>query len=43
MKNTKLETPKSTSIFLSELTVNVGATAVESTKILHLLQNLYYR
>ena len=40
----KLETPKSTSISsLDELTVNVGATAVESANITPLLQNLYYR
>ena len=38
----KLETPKSTSISsLDELTVNVGATAVESANITPLLQNLY--
>ena len=40
----KLETPKPTSISsLDELTVNVGATAVESANITPLLQNLYYR
>lgn len=40
----KLEAPKSSSIAsLDDLTVNVGATALESTNITPLLQNLYYR
>jgi hypothetical protein len=43
-KISKLESPKSTSIAsLDDLTVNVGAAALESTSITPLLQNLYYR